>query len=163
MLFKIQAEVELMTRHWPVPFHESLFNRQRLNKSFDQTFSKVWPPAGPPEANQIISLQFLKVKNGTGDASSLRLRRCVLVGNWHRLFPTCPVSRKDLGTGRKKGRKGPQHATSHNTRYKNQVVDFGTPHFPNLPHPTFQRKWTGVEQGHFLESKDHGYQVSHLW
>jgi len=23
---------------------------QRLNKSFDQTFSKVWPPAGPPEA-----------------------------------------------------------------------------------------------------------------
>jgi hypothetical protein len=26
-----------------------------LNKSFDQTFSKVWPPAGPPEADQIIS------------------------------------------------------------------------------------------------------------
>jgi hypothetical protein len=30
---------------------------QRLNKSFDQTFSKVWPPAGPPEADQIIPLQ----------------------------------------------------------------------------------------------------------
>jgi hypothetical protein len=25
---------------------------QRLNKSFDQTFSKVWPPAGPPEAER---------------------------------------------------------------------------------------------------------------
>jgi hypothetical protein len=24
--------------------------RNILNKSFDQTFSKVWPPAGPPEA-----------------------------------------------------------------------------------------------------------------
>jgi len=26
---------------------------QRLNKSFDQTFSKVWPPAGPPEAKKV--------------------------------------------------------------------------------------------------------------
>jgi hypothetical protein len=25
---------------------------QRLNKSFDQTFSKVWPPAGPPEVSK---------------------------------------------------------------------------------------------------------------
>jgi len=29
---------------------------QRLNKSFDQTFSKVWPPAGPPEEDQIIPI-----------------------------------------------------------------------------------------------------------
>jgi hypothetical protein len=25
-------------------------NARRAIKSFDQTFSKVWPPAGPPEA-----------------------------------------------------------------------------------------------------------------
>jgi hypothetical protein len=33
---------------------------QRLNKSFDQTFSKVWPPAGPPEgflAWQLFNMQ----------------------------------------------------------------------------------------------------------
>jgi len=29
---------------------------ERLNKSFDQTFSKVWPPAGPPEASEILIL-----------------------------------------------------------------------------------------------------------
>jgi hypothetical protein len=28
---------------------------QRLNKSFDQTFSKVWPPAGPPEVSKGVS------------------------------------------------------------------------------------------------------------
>ncbi|MCU0289059.1 MAG: ATP-binding cassette domain-containing protein, partial [Acidobacteria bacterium] len=33
---------------------------QRLNKSFDQTFSKVWPPAGPPETTSVLSTEGLK-------------------------------------------------------------------------------------------------------
>ncbi len=35
--------------------------QMKLNKSFDQTFSKVWPPAGPPEAK--------RGKKGTGKKS----------------------------------------------------------------------------------------------
>jgi hypothetical protein len=29
---------------------------RRAIKSFDQTFSKVWPPAGPPEAKNNIDI-----------------------------------------------------------------------------------------------------------
>ena len=32
--------------------HLGAAHRLALSKSFDQTFSKVWPPAGPPEANR---------------------------------------------------------------------------------------------------------------
>ncbi len=32
---------------------------RRAIKSFDQTFSKVWPPAGPPEALSFLALMLL--------------------------------------------------------------------------------------------------------
>jgi hypothetical protein len=45
-------------------FNAGKQNARRAIKSFDQTFSKVWPPAGPPEAAPLNNNELEEVTDG---------------------------------------------------------------------------------------------------
>ncbi|MCK4763468.1 MAG: amino acid adenylation domain-containing protein [Candidatus Aminicenantes bacterium] len=64
----VEAQVEVDEKKGTGNHDASLTRkRMKLSKSFDQTFSKVWPPAGPPEARQsnVMTGQFTHLSSSS--------------------------------------------------------------------------------------------------
>jgi len=74
-------------------------NARRAIKSFDQTFSKVWPPAGPPEFPEIFpgDTAFIQFTSGSvGDPKGVQLTHANLITNVEQMIAGMEITKKDI-------------------------------------------------------------------